>query len=32
MEGAELIEQKLLEENFEKVFSRFITIHDYDVL
>jgi hypothetical protein len=21
-----------LEENFEKVFSRFITIHDYDVL
>jgi hypothetical protein len=32
LEGVELIEQKLSEENFEKVFSLFTTFHDIDVL
>jgi len=32
MEGVEMIEQRLLEENFQKVFSLFTTLHDIDVL
>jgi hypothetical protein len=32
MEGVEMIEQRLLEENFEEVFSLFTTLHDIDVL
>jgi hypothetical protein len=32
LEGAKLIEQKLLEENFEEVFSFFTTFHNIDVL
>ncbi len=32
MEGVELIEQKLLEENSKELFSLFTTFHDIDVL
>jgi hypothetical protein len=32
LEGAELIEQRLLEENYEEVFSLFTTLHDIDIL
>jgi hypothetical protein len=32
MEGVEMIEQRLLEENFEEVFSLFTILHDIDVL
>jgi hypothetical protein len=32
LEGAELIKQRMLEDNFEEVFSLFTTFHDIDVL
>ncbi len=32
LEGAELIEQMLLEDNFKEVFSLFTTLHDIHVL
>jgi hypothetical protein len=32
LEGGELIEQMLVEENFEDVFSFFTTFHDIHVL
>jgi hypothetical protein len=32
VEGDELIEQRLVKENFEEVFSLFTTLHDIDVL
>jgi hypothetical protein len=32
LEGVKLIEQRLLEEDFEEVFSLFTTLHDFHVL
>jgi hypothetical protein len=32
VEGVGLIEQRLLKENYEEVFSLFITLHNIDVL